>query len=113
MQIISTFVQNYPAIPSGFTGYGRSISVKDLFMVAASLSDEAAARYVAIYDAYTRYHSNSAFRRIVSVYRGDRVKDLKYAWNDPNSEMKIHSFVEVAKYTKHVLRHGTEPAAAM
>ena len=113
IQVISEFVQSYPVIPAGYVGYGRSIGVKELFMVAASLGDEAASHYVAICDAYTQHHSNTAFRHLTSVYRGELVKDLKYAWNDPSSELKIHTFVEVAKYAKHVMKYQAEPAGAM
>jgi len=112
MQIIHAFAQKFPTIPSGFTGYGRSVGIKELLMVTADIADEAAGRYMVIYDAYIGYHNNSAIRRIASVYKGLAVKDLRFAWNDPNSEIKKHGFVDVARYAKHVIKNSAEPSGA-
>ena len=112
MQIIHAFAQKFPSVPSGFAGYGRSVGIKELLMVTADIADKAAVRYMVIYDAYIGYHNNSAIRRIVSVYKGLAVKDLRFAWNDPNSEIKKHGFVDVARYAKHVIKNSAEPSGA-
>jgi hypothetical protein len=110
MQIIHAFTQKFPSIPPGFTGYGRSVGIKELLMVTADIGDEAAGRY--IYDAYIGYHNNSTFCQIVSVYKGLVVKDLRFAWNNPNSEIKKHDFVDVARYAKHIIKNSAEPLGA-
>lgn len=81
-------------------------------MVTADITDEVAGWYMVIYDAYIGYHNNSAICQIVSVYKGFAVKDLHFVWNNPNSKIKKHSFVDVARYAKHIIKNSAEPSGA-
>ncbi|KAF8318828.1 uncharacterized protein EI90DRAFT_3133025 [Cantharellus anzutake] len=55
------------------------------------------------------FQNNPRARRLESVWDNEPVKDLKYAYDDPNSETKVQSLQEIITYLKYLKANGVEP----
>ncbi|KAF8312897.1 uncharacterized protein EI90DRAFT_3184936 [Cantharellus anzutake] len=60
-------------------------------------------------DTYMEFQNNPQARCLESVWDNEPVKDLKYAYDDPNSETKVHSLQEIITYLKYLKANGVEP----
>lgn len=110
MEVIHPFIQQFPTIPPGFSGYGQSVNEKELLMVVGHMGHETANRHISIYDAYTTYHNNHNARQLTAAFKGNAVRDLAYAYNEAKAGVRKHTFVEFSHYCEYLLRHGMEPS---
>ncbi|KAF8326312.1 uncharacterized protein EI90DRAFT_3127898 [Cantharellus anzutake] len=96
-------------IPASFPGHGKAVPLRELYIAVTSCSDSTVAHHLIIYSTYMEFQNNPRACRLESVWDNEPVKDLKYAYDDPNSETKVHSLQEIITYLKYLKANGVEP----
>jgi hypothetical protein len=108
--VIREFTQAMPVIPINTPGYGKSVPVKELYMAVMPCSETTAACHVIIHDIYMDFRNSTSAHHLKAIWRNEPIKDLKYAFNDPNSETRVHSVQEVVAYLRFLKANGVEPS---